>query len=293
MTINEANKNRIEFHEIKNPTEDDKFIFIESMEFLIKNTNDTKYMAELAGFYYAMQDFDLAIKYYEMSALQDFPPAYMGLGYIWYYGRTGVKDYKKAFENYEKAMKHGDPIATYKIADMYKNGYYVEKDYEKYKTIIIDLYLNHKNDISVFSIVPEIYTRMANIYIEEGNNDKACKLLLEAKQVLAERISLNGFFGNFTIMEMLIKNLYKIQKIDSKNFDFYDLYYLLESPNTVLFDYEDETYEVESCIEDGFIVVRFNDVWFKTISDFMKKAEIGNTELSSIYYYLENFRIKE
>ena len=30
----------------------------------------------------------------------------------------------------------GDMVAAYKVADMYKNGYYVEKDYEKYKLII-------------------------------------------------------------------------------------------------------------------------------------------------------------
>ena len=28
-------------------------------------------------------------------------------------------------------MEKGDPVSTYKVADMYKNGYYVEKDQKK------------------------------------------------------------------------------------------------------------------------------------------------------------------
>lgn len=39
MTINEANKNRIKFHEIKNLAEDDKF---DTKAILIKNINNKK-----------------------------------------------------------------------------------------------------------------------------------------------------------------------------------------------------------------------------------------------------------
>ena len=33
----------------------------------------------------------------------------------------------------------GDLIAAYKVADMYKNGYYVQQDTEKYKSMIEEL----------------------------------------------------------------------------------------------------------------------------------------------------------
>ena len=83
-----------------------------------------------------MKRFDLALKYYEMAASYDYDEAYECLGYIWYYGRTGERDYKKAFEYFSKMMNKGHLVASYKVADMYKNGYYVEKNMETYKKII-------------------------------------------------------------------------------------------------------------------------------------------------------------
>ena len=293
MTINEALKNVRDLAYQSNLTEDEEFIFTESLSFLIEKTNDPKYMMELGGYYYEKQNFDLAIKYYEMAALQEYVPAYMGLGYIWYYGRTGEKDYKKAFEYYEKARAKGDPISAYKVADMYKNGYYVEKDYERYKKIITELYNEHKDDISAFSIIPEIYTRLAKIKIEEGKNDQARILLEEAKETLAERITMNGFFGNFTIMKWLIKDLYKVKEFDPARFDFYDLYFVLETPHKISFVYDDDKYEVESTLEDGEIVIRFGNTWYRDIDDFMKKANIDGENLSTLYYELENFQIEE
>ena len=89
-------------------------------------------MMYLGGYYYEQRQFDLALKYYEMAAECDYDKAYDGLAYIWYYGRTGTKDYKLAFEYFHKLMDKGNLVAMYKIADMYRNGYYVEKSTEKY-----------------------------------------------------------------------------------------------------------------------------------------------------------------
>lgn len=66
----------------------------------------------------------------------DYDEAYECLGYIWYYGRTGERDYKKAFEYFSKMMDKGNLVAEYKVADMYKNGYYVDKDQNKYENMI-------------------------------------------------------------------------------------------------------------------------------------------------------------
>ena len=38
------------------------------------------------------------------------------------------KDYKKAFHYFAKGAFDGHLVSLYKIGDMYKNGYYVEKD---------------------------------------------------------------------------------------------------------------------------------------------------------------------
>ena len=52
MTINEAKNNLREIRFLDNITSDDEFLYIESLEFLIKETNDPAYMMELGGLYY-------------------------------------------------------------------------------------------------------------------------------------------------------------------------------------------------------------------------------------------------
>ena len=132
MTVKEARRIAEEFERKQIPTEEDEFIFTEAMRFLIDEEKNPRDMMWLGGYYYEQRHFNLALKYYEMAKAYDYDEAYECLGYIWYYGRTGEKDYKKAFECFSRMMEKGNPQAAYKVADMYKNGYYVKKDYRKY-----------------------------------------------------------------------------------------------------------------------------------------------------------------
>ena len=152
MTIKEAKEicARLERYD-ETLSEEDFFLYTEALGFLIEKTHKPKYMLALGGVYYARRDFDLALKYYEMAADLGSEFAIEGLGYIWYYGRTGTVDYEKAFR-YFSSLKH-NIVAQYKVADMYKNGYYVEKDYKKYKRIIERLYEDVKDMENPFAPV--------------------------------------------------------------------------------------------------------------------------------------------
>ena len=44
-------------------------------------------------------------------------------------------------------MEKGHPIATYKVADMYRNGYYVEKDQEKYIDDVFESYMANREAV--------------------------------------------------------------------------------------------------------------------------------------------------
>ena len=131
MTIYEAHRIIREYYMITNPTEEDDFLYTEALSYVVEETQDPEYILELGGYYYDRRNFDLALKYYELAAAYGSDEAMLGLGYIWYYGRTGQVDYKKAFEYFSRCMEQGHLVAAYKVADMYKNGYYVEKDMEK------------------------------------------------------------------------------------------------------------------------------------------------------------------
>ena len=128
MTILEARRICTEYYYKTNPSEEDSFLYTEALKFLIEEAKDADYMVELGGLYYESRQFDLALKYYELAAEYNNLYAISNLGYIWYYGRTGERNYEKAFYYFDKARQMGDIIAAYKVADMYKNGYYVEQN---------------------------------------------------------------------------------------------------------------------------------------------------------------------
>ena len=174
---------------------------------------------------------------------------------------------------------------------MYKNGYYVAKDYEKYKQIIERLYEEVKDMENPFAPVPEIFTRLASIRTKEGKTDEAIRLYCEAKDVLAQRIEDNPFFGNLTIMKYLIKNLYELKKPDLKNIDLFDLYELLTKPVKVSFWYDGEEHLTEAVEEDGEVVINFDGTWYRTTDDFFAKASIDGLRLVVIGWELYDFEV--
>ncbi|MBR3637784.1 MAG: hypothetical protein IKN45_07655 [Lachnospiraceae bacterium] len=95
MTVEEARQIVQEFHDTSIYSDEDFFAFTEAMQFLIEEEQRPQDMLYLGGAYYEQKRFDLALKYYEMAASFDYDPAYECLGYIWYYGRTGERDYRK------------------------------------------------------------------------------------------------------------------------------------------------------------------------------------------------------
>ena len=292
MNTSDAMKICNQFYGKNNPSEAEQFAYIEALEFLIAENKSPRCMMELGGYYYELKRFDLALKYYEMAAEYNYEAAFECLGYIWYYGRTGTKDYEKAFNCYSKAADLGNIVCKYKLADMYKNGYFVDKDYEKYKEIIESLYDEVRNARSLGEPLPEIYTRLARIMMEEGRNDEALELLLDAKSFLAQRISYNAFFGNLNIMKWLIDDLYKVSEFDSDNFDFYDLYHVLKNPASVEFLYKKKKHTIQSQIEDGECVINFDGKWFRTVDDFFGKSCIENDKLTAIFDDLYGFALE-
>ena len=292
MTIKEARK-IVEKHanNTKRVSEEDFFMFTEAMDFLINEEHRPEDMMYLGGVYYETKRFDLALKYYEMAATYDYDEAYECLGYIWYYGRTGERDYKKAFENFSKMMEKGHLVATYKVADMYKNGYYVEKDMAMYEKIMEELYPKVLTCRNLFDPVPEVFTRLAGIRRNQGKIDEAVSLYLKAKFFLAQRIRYNAFFGNLNIMKWLVDDLYELIEFDEEYFDFYDLYYLLKTPHKIAFDYDNEVYSLESVMEGSECVVHFNGKWFYSRDDFFKDAYIKDKKLTTIYDEIYGFEV--
>lgn len=74
------------------------------------------------------QSFAKAVYYYKMAADNGSWQAQENLGYCYYYGRDMAPDYEQAFRCFAAGAFTGHPISLYKVGDMYRHGYYVEKN---------------------------------------------------------------------------------------------------------------------------------------------------------------------
>ena len=291
MTVLEARKICTDYYYKTNPSEEETFLYTEALRYLIEEVKDDDYMVELGSLYYESRQFDLALKYYEIAAEYNNIYAISDLGYIWYYGRTGERNYEKAFYYFNKASQMGDMIATYKVADMYKNGYYVEKNYEKYKEIIEALYPKVKKAYGLNAPLPEIFTRLAKIRSDEGKVKAALRLYDKAEDFLAQRIQAHPFFGDLNIMKWMTEDIYKLRPFHAEEMWLYDLYHVLQTPGKVRFWFEESAHEVEAVEEDGAIVIRFDDRWFRTVDDFFQKAELDGELITTRYEELYDFEV--
>lgn len=270
--------------------EEEKFLNVELLEYLYRTTKNTHYATMLGGFYYGEREFKLAEKYYLIGATRNDIWACSGLGYIYYYGRVGKPDYKKAFYYYKRASDLGDFEATYKLADMYKNGYYVEKDYELYKALIERIYEKIKDDTDLGLPIPDIFVRMAHIKIEEGDKEEALELYIRAKSFLAQKLSHWNFFGDFTVMSWIIDGIYSLKEFDYDYFDFFDLYELFKKPGKVSFSIGADTLEAEAIDLDGTVSVIFDGQAYKSVDEFIRKAKYKGIYLSLLNQRMGEFR---
>ena len=69
------------------------------------------------------QDYQRAKELYEEAERLGVPQATVNLGYVYEYGRTGERNFQKAFNQYAKAVAmYEHPEALYKLGDMYARG---------------------------------------------------------------------------------------------------------------------------------------------------------------------------
>lgn len=281
-------------------SDEEEHELIETLEFMIEKTGESRYSEWLGGIYYDKRIFDLALKYYELAEAQGSVWAWNGLGYIWYYGRTGTVDHEKAYRYFTKVREYeGDDIdefmkieASFKIADMYKNGYFVEKSEDKYIEFIEDLY-KQINDSDAFLPTAEVYTRLASIRAKQGRKEEAIDLYHDARNDLIYRLKFNRFFGDINRINWLVNDLYELIEFDPTDFDLYDLFYLLKEEHLVSFKYKRKIHEIESRMsEEGEMNIRFDDKWYRNITDMFIRQDIGNESIEHEYLDLNDWRLE-
>lgn len=298
MKIEDVLRIRSDYFMTDNPTEEDEFLYTEALDMLIKETKDSKYMTELGWYYCERKRFDLEIKYLEMAAECGDISALEELGYMYYYGQHGEKDYKKAYECFLKGAEQdyetGSHWCRYKLADMYHYGYHVEKDEAKYRELIEALYKDIENPVYLNEPFPEVALRLAEIRLEDGKKDEGIQLLYDAKDFLGERLQDGAFWGHINVMERIIKDPYE-NAVFPDDPDFYDLFYMTGKPGTITFKHGmgkpgELTLEIS---DDEEHAIMFMGKWYRNFNELCNKAEIDGRRITSIYDELYDFAFFE
>ncbi len=289
MNVADAMRSVQDFYDIPNPTADDEFMYTEALGVLIQETGEPKYMVELGWYYSGIKRFDLEIKYLELAAESGYGPAFEELGYMWYYGQHGEKDYDKAFRCFSKGAEkdsYGNPGSLwcrYKLADMYRYGLSVDKDPDKYRQMIEEAYEEVKNSRYLNEPFLEICLRLAGIRAEEGKQEEAVELLGRAKDFLAERLSVDPFWGHINVMGRIIRLLYRLTPFNIAYADFYDLFHMTGEAGKYSFKRGGRKYILTVSEEDGEYGIAFDDKWYRSFEEFCQKAELGGSKFTRIY----------
>lgn len=270
---------------------DDDYFTEEALNQLVKE-QDVAGIYNLAGHYYKLEHYDLALKYYEMAAELGESNAVTYIGDIWRNGYTGTVDYEKAYLCYSSNAAH-NTLSTIRIADMYRDGCYVEQNYEKYSLIIEELFERYLDGSYLYVAIPDILSRMAGIFRDWGDNAKAVFLFREAKAASNEQMPDNPKVEDLRRMEEIVNGLYSLTDIDVDKIDLFDCYYVLKTPRTVSFFYNGMQYDVQSVINKDGISILFGGKWYRTAEDFLRKAVIEENGIISIRNELYDFGVKE
>ena len=294
MTRHEAIRLISDYYYNDNPTDEDKFLFVEAQLFLIHTYHDPEDMHNLAFFYLEERRFDLEVKYLEMAAALGHGGSIVELGYIWYYGQNGTVDYKKAFECFTQGADCGDELTCiycgYKLADMYHYGYYVEKDEEKYRSMIEDLFKKVSDPDGGLLEIPfsDVAYRLAGIRAEQGRKDEAYDLLTEAQRRIAEDIRNNpNWWGRIEVMGNVVTRMKEVKPISDKPLHIYDLFWIWKKPCKVAFLYGDRRFVIEVEPGEDGNVIKYESKWYRNPRDFFEKAQIGGRKI--VYLYDEIF----
>lgn len=287
------------FYRLDDPTEEEQFNFVESLEYLIKTASSPAdkeaFSFNLAMYYRGIKEFRLEKKYLEIGEELDSAPCKEQLGFIWYYGLCGEQDFEKAFQYFSACETRS---GQYMLADMYRDGNFVKRDRDKSREIIDRLFVeveSERKDSRFFisTLLPEIALRFVRFDLEDGADsgfDLDC--ILDARTILTVRQSRRPFWGNIQLMHSILETT---AKMVGNEYDFIDLYDLMtfDIPSAkITFEYNKASDELDVFPDNGETIYQFNDKWYHGAEDFLEKARIDRKRITTVFDLISNIKVQ-
>ena len=181
--------------------------FLDSYYHDTADEGDADDACNLGSLYYTgrigEQNYKKAMGLYALAAKNGSEEAAENLGYCYYYGRDTEVDYEKAFQYFSMGAFRGRVISLYKVGDMYRNGYFVEKS----PSLAYDIYRRCEgllDDFWMDECGADVYARLGDCYADGIGTEKDALIALEYYQK-AEILFYNRLLGG----DFLIRNVYE------------------------------------------------------------------------------------
>lgn len=282
-----------------NLSEEEEYLFADAMDYIVnKSSNDVDIAAYNFGSYYmGIERYDCALKYFKMGANLCSGMSCAEIGKIYYYGLTGEVDYEKAYLYLKLADDMHWKNDSYLIADMYRYGQYLEKDYNKYDDMISDLFDLVEEDTNSFHSIPEVFFREAEIILKDEQSEaiKAGKaMLFHAEEVLKDRITckkdkrtqlrdvktlrdIQDLLYVEVIGEVLVKDIFDL-----------DLVGRYEIADIMVMEYKGNHYNIMvEKEEDGNYSICFLEKWYRDMRDFIDYAILDGHVIRALFNELK------
>ena len=286
MTVEVARKKVDSFYDELSPSDEQIKEHLSNLEFLASK-NDISAMRECGSAMVYYKKYDLAKKYYDMvieldkdskNALSESTFAHVELGDLYKNNHISDNNYSLAFNHYVVAATYENELAKERIADMYKDGLHVSRDYNKYVEMITNLYNasleEDKLDLSLCQ-------KMAEIKYSQKDY-KACADIVH-HFVVGSGFSISDDIESIIKIHKL---KYKLGLISEKEFDIFSIDALINKYSEFSFKYRNKRYVIKHLKQGRRGLYEFMGNKYKTLIDFIIKAKIQDR---TILEAMENF----
>ena len=297
MTVESARKKVDSFYAELSPSDEQIIEHLNNLEFLASK-KDISAMRECGNVMVYYKKYDLAKRFYDMvikfdkdskKALSESTFAHVELGDLYKNHHVCDNNYSLAFDHYALASTYGNELAKERIADMYKDGLYVKKDYNRYVEMITKLYeSSSKENILDLSICQ----KMAEIKYNQKDY-KACADIIRHFEVGSgfSRINILSISDDIKCILKIHKLKYKLKMINEKEFDIFSIDALTDKHQVFSFKYRNRKYELKYIKQDKSGFYEFMGIRYNTLTDFIIKAKIQDKTIIEVMESFTNYRV--
>ncbi len=193
-------------------------------------------------------------------------------------------DFRGAYALYDAAMKDGDIHALIKIAEMYKYGQYLDKDYDKYKELILQAEVNAQEQFWVDIVntyydgkrprnikeLWQIWADVVEIYYADGKIQETKQRCIDYRKRL-----LNVAGDVFDVARRISDIYYKVEKKENIDVCVWDGERILRDKGHVTLLYRDKMYHLEQKTDRGMKSVLCNGESYRDYREVLLNVEKG------------------